>query len=96
MTLEEFNSSLNDAGPPEESGSLLKAMWWDKKGNWEGAHNLAQEIETKDGAWVHAYLHRKEGDVGNASYWYSKAGRKIFHGSSDLEWEEIIKALIQY
>src|ERR1700733_15799160 len=70
MTVEEFSASDGSAF----SGALL-ALWWDAKGDWERAHGIAQDVAGADGAWVHAYLHRKEGDAGNAGYWYRQAGR---------------------
>ena len=93
MTLSEFKSSLSNAAPPDLS-PLLKALWYDGKGDWTNAHELAQNVESKDGAWVHAYLHRKEGDLSNASYWYQQAGRKVKSGSLEGEWEDIVKSLI--
>jgi hypothetical protein len=72
---------------------LFAAMWWDSRGDWERAHELAQAVGTADGAWVHAYLHRKEGDLGNADYWYRRAGRRRPASSLDGEWEAIVAAL---
>lgn len=66
MTIEEFKSTLNNSHPPEALPPLLEALWYDAKGNWHRAHEIAQEIAGKEGAWVHAYLHRKEGDLSNA------------------------------
>jgi hypothetical protein len=71
---------------------LLAAMWWDSQGDWERAHELAQSVNTANGAWVHAYLHRKEGDLGNAEYWYRRAGRQRPTSSLDEEWGEIVSA----
>ena len=70
MTVEEFEAS----GGKEFDGVLL-ALWWDARGDWKRAHEIAQDVSDADGAWVHAYLHRKEGDLGNAAYWYRRAGR---------------------
>src|SRR5687767_3409292 len=95
MTLEEFKSSLKNSDPPNELTSLLKALWYDGKNNWEMAHNLAQDIHSNDGSWVHAYLHRKEGDLGNASYWYSRAGRRMPEVSLEEEWEDIAKEFLK-
>lgn len=94
MTLEEFKSSLNQSQPPSAISELLKAMWHDGKGNWEASHNIAQDVHTNDGSWVHAYLHRKEGDLGNASYWYNRAGRPVPKKSLQEEWEEITSELL--
>ena len=94
MTFEEFKLSLQQSSPPASLNTLAKALWFDGKGDWEGAHNLAQDVETNDGSWVHAYLHRKEGDVGNASYWYHRAGKKMPTVPLEDEWVSIVKALL--
>ncbi len=73
---------------------LVVAMCWEARGDWEKAHLIAQDIATRDGAWVHAYLHRSEGDLGNAGYWYRQAGRPVHKGSLGQEWEEIVEALL--
>ena len=88
MTIAEFEV----AEARELDGPLL-ALWWDRKGDWEKAHEVAQDVAGSDGAWVHAYLHRKEGDVGNAAYWYRVAGRSIATGDFRMEWEEIVGVL---
>ena len=89
MTIEEFMA----AGAGRFDGALL-ALWWDGKGSWEKAHEIAQDVSGSDGAWVHAYLHRKEGDEGNASYWYRRAGRTVAHGDLKAEWEAIVKEML--
>jgi hypothetical protein len=95
MTLDEFRHSLtNSQTPPTGVTPLLQALWHDAKGDWDRAHTLAQEVETKDGAWVHAYLHRKEGDLDNAGYWYRRASRDRFAGTLDDEWTSIVTALL--
>ena len=71
---------------------LLEALWWDARGDWDRAHAVAQGIETAEGAWVHAYLHRKEGDLSNADYWYRRAGRTRPQGTLDAEWESLVRA----
>jgi hypothetical protein len=73
MTLEEYRQTLAAASPPSVP-PLLQALWHDAKGDWDQAHQLAQDVSGADGAWVHAYLHRKEGDLSNARYWYRQAG----------------------
>ncbi len=90
MTVQEFEASGS-----EEFSSLLLALWWDAKGDWEKAHAIAQDVETADGAWVHAYLHRKEGDAWNAGYWYRRAGRVEAKGTLREEWEEIVSELLR-
>lgn len=72
---------------------LPAALWWDARGAWDRAHELAQSVETADGAWVHAYLHRKEGDLANADYWYRRAGRRRPATTLEQEWAEIAGAL---
>ena len=69
-------------------------MWEDGKGNWDAAHNIAQEIEDRTGSWIHAYLHRKEGDLGNAGYWYRRAGQPVAHDTPDEEWARIVLTLL--
>jgi hypothetical protein len=95
MTFSEFKQSLTQSSPPSDLNPLLKAMWYDGKEDWESAHDLAQEVNTNDGSWVHAYLHRKEGDNGNASYWYHRANRKMPACSLKEEWEMISKELLE-
>jgi hypothetical protein len=89
VTIAEFAASDGSAF----SGALL-ALWWDAKGDWEKAHEVAQDVAGADGAWVHAYLHRKGGELGNSGYWYRQAGRKIATGDSRLEWEGIVGELL--
>jgi hypothetical protein len=89
MTLAEFK-----AADPEMLEGPLLALWWDAQGDWERAHEIAQEIEDAKGSWVHAYLHRKEGDIGNAGYWYRRAGQHPASGSLDAEWLEIVETLL--
>jgi hypothetical protein len=73
----------------------LEALWYDGKDNWDRAHEIAQDITTDDGSWIHAYLHRKEGDHGNAAYWYRRAGRSMPQVSLGEEWKQIAQALLQ-
>jgi hypothetical protein len=94
MTFEQFHASLKEPDPSRELPLVLKALWYDGKNDWESAHNIAQEITSADGSWIHGYLHRKEGDLGNASYWYSRAGRKMPLLSLEQEWAEIVKELL--
>ena len=77
MTADDFSNSLTASQPPVELTPALAALWWDARGDWKLAHELAQEDEGPAGSWVHAYLHRKEGDQGNADYWYGQAGKPI-------------------
>lgn len=89
MTLEEFRGSLADSAPPAGISAVLVALWHDGKGEWDAAHRVAQDVDSSDGAWVHAYLHRKEGDLANAAYWYRRAGRTAASGSLDDEWRQL-------
>lgn len=75
MTVEEFRQSLKLEEPPDGLSLALAGLWWDAKGNWDRAHESAQQDEGVVGSWVHAYLHRKEGDSSNAGYWYRRAGK---------------------
>jgi len=93
MTFEDFNNSLTQANPPAVT-DLLKALWFEGKGDWESAHNIAQDIHNHDASWIHAYLHRVEGDLGNASYWYSRANRKMPSSTLKDEWAAIVKELL--
>jgi hypothetical protein len=95
MTLDAFTASLEDPAPPDGLSSALLALWHDGHGEWDEAHRVAQDIEDTTGAWVHAYLHRKEGDLGNAGYWYRRAGRPAASGSLEQEWQAIVTALLK-
>ena len=88
MTLAEFRASLASPQPPKISAPLL-ALWHDARGDWDAAHRIAQDIDTPTGAWIHAYLHRKEGDLGNAGYWYRRASQPVATDSLETEWERI-------
>ncbi len=94
MTLAELQASLSQSAPPSGVPRLVEALWRDARGDWEQAHEIAQSIDDLEGAWVHAYLHRKEGDLSNAGYWYSRAGRQRPDASLDEEWKEIAEALL--
>ncbi len=95
MVLDKFKSSLKSDSPPEKIDKELKALWWDAKGNWDKAHRLVQAMNNTLASWVHAYLHRKEGDLSNASFWYTNAGRKMPDVTLEQEWEEIVKAILE-
>jgi len=82
------------AKPPAGLPPLLRALWLDARGDWDGAHGVAQDVEDRDGAWVHAYLHRKEGDPSNAAYWYGQAGRPVCTKALADEWADIVKSLL--
>jgi hypothetical protein len=94
MNLEQFKQSFSQDRPPSQVSDHLKALWYDARGSWEQSHDIIQDIDDNNAAWIHAYLHRKEGDIWNADYWYSKAGRKRPSVSLEREWENIVIALI--
>jgi hypothetical protein len=97
MSFAEFEQSIaRDVTPPATASGALQALWHDARGDWNQAHTCAQEDGGAEGAWVHAYLHRKEGDVANAGYWYAHAGRPKPATSVALEaeWAEIARALL--
>lgn len=89
MNLSSFRKSLEQNDPPDVS-VYLKSLWYDAKGDWNQAHDLIQEVHGRNSAWIHAYLHRKEGDTPNADYWYNKAGKKRPAIDLQEEWEQIV------
>jgi hypothetical protein len=94
MTLDEFRQSLTESELPTGLTHALAGLWFDAKGDWVRAHESAQQDEGVEGSWVHVYLHRKEGDQGNAAYWYSRAGKPFCRDSLDAEWLSILRALL--
>ena len=94
MTLQEFRDSLLREEPPRQLSFALAGLWWDAKGNWKRAHESAQQDESPAGSWVHAYLHRKEGDTSNAGYWYRRAAKDPAEGSLQQEWLGIVESLL--
>jgi hypothetical protein len=95
MTFEEFQQSLNGSNPPNGLTPALTGLWWDAKGDWAQAHEAAQQDEGKEGSWVHAYLHRKEGDPSNAAYWYARAGKTVSREPLEEEWQQIVESLLE-
>lgn len=95
MTLKDFKSTIASGNVPDRLSDALAAMWHDAAGNWDRAHDIAQEISSSEGSWIHAYLHRKEGDHSNAAYWYRRAGQPVCKTSLDEEWDDITTALLQ-
>jgi hypothetical protein len=93
MDYDAFTASLSADQPPPAIPELLRALWLDAKGNFDAAHAIAQDVHTSDGARVHAYLHRKEGDLPNARYWYRTAGVAAESGSLAAEWEALARHL---
>ena len=95
MTLQEFTATLSSAAPPTGLTPALLAMWHDARGDWNAAHDVAQGITDRTGAWVHAYLHRKEGDLPNAAYWYRAAQKEVVvEGPHIEEWSAIVETLL--
>ncbi len=94
--IEAFRASLAGAAPPAGDGLALQALWWSGKGDWERAHGCAQAAEGDAACdWVHAYLHRAEGDPQNAAYWYRRAGRAVATGALPDEWDAIVTDLLR-
>ena len=93
MNIETFKASLAEQTPPDLSPPL-QALWHEGKGDWHAAHDLLQNEESQAGSWVHAYLHRKEGDAGNAAYWYRRAEKPVASGPLEAEWEAIATELL--
>lgn len=94
MTVEQFRASVSEQAPPKEASAALAALWWDAKGDWARAHSLVDELETPEAMAVHAYLHRKEGSIANAEYWYQRAGRTFHQDSLETEWTALAEALL--
>jgi hypothetical protein len=95
MDLSGFKSSLNGPTPPKGLTPALQALWWDAKGDWDKAHECAQAKEDAAGCWVHAYLHRREGDADNAGYWYRRANKPVATNALEEEWAATAGALLQ-
>lgn len=89
-------SALNDAAPPADLSALVQSLWHARAGNWHRSHELCQDLDGKGAAWVHAHLHRVEGDFGNAAYWYARAGKPAVPNSHDFteEWRAIAADLV--
>jgi hypothetical protein len=94
VTLDDFQGSQRGNTPPSGLSLALVALWWDGKDDWAKAHESAQQDESLAGAWVHAYLHRKEQDASNATYWYQRAGKSPSTKSLSEEWTEITRSLL--
>jgi hypothetical protein len=94
VTLAEFKRSTAVPDAPAGLSTALVALWHDARGDWAAAHAAAQEIDDAAGAWIHAYLHRKEGDLANAGYWYRRAGQSVARDSLVAEWERIASTLL--
>jgi hypothetical protein len=91
MTYDQFQSCCTDQSLPDDASELERSLYEDSRGDWDTAHAIAQRIPSRLGSAVHAYLHRKEGDTGNANYWYGRASRSPFEGTLEQEWEELAR-----
>jgi hypothetical protein len=95
MTFEEFTASIEEKTNPDAGlAETLTSLWWDRKGDWDLAHRIAQDIPTVQGSAVHAYLHREEGVLWNADYWYRRAGRRRPTTSLAAEWEALVREML--
>ena len=94
MEIDAFEESLIQPAPPAGLSPAVEALWHERHGAWDLAHKIAQDIPGPEGAWVHAYLHRREGDESNAAYWYRQAGKPVMRGSLDDEWRAMAEALL--
>jgi hypothetical protein len=94
MDFESYKRSVAEAAPPAGLTPAAAALWWEAKGDWHQAHKCAQQQADVDGAWVHAYLHRVEGDLRNAAGWYRLAGKPVSEAPLKEEWETIARALL--
>jgi hypothetical protein len=94
MTPQAYNLTISNDRPPAGLSAPLAALWWAKKGNWDKAHKMVQDEASRPAAWVHAYLHRVEGDLGNARYWYGQARKPPANGDLAAEWTAMVEALL--
>lgn len=94
LTFEEFTATLDADAPPADLPLTLQALWYDRHGNWDRAHRITQDIEDTTGSLIHGYLHRREGDLPNAQYWYTRAGQPLPTDDTDREWEQLVRALL--
>ena len=95
MSFDEYLKTIDRNEPPRGLSELLRSLWWDRKGEWDTAHSIAQEIPTPEGSAVHAYLHREEGVLWNADYWYSRAGRRRPQISLEEEWTLLVEEMLK-
>ena len=94
MTPPDFSASVSAAHPPVGLAPAVAALWWAAKGDWDKAHKIVMDDEGREAAWVHAYLHRVEGDLPNAGYWYRTAGKPVAAGALEAEWAAIAAELL--
>lgn len=94
MDFETFIKSIQSDNPAPDCNPYALALWYERKGDWHKAHQIVQDMNDDLAAWVHAYLHRREGDQGNAAYWYRMAGKPFPVVSMDQEWKEMVKEVL--
>jgi hypothetical protein len=94
MSPSEFQESLTLEEPPKGLSAPLTALWWDARGDWPRAHDLVDALESTEGMAVHAYLHRREGSLSNADYWYRRAGRLYYRAALEEEWQALVEGLL--
>ncbi len=94
IDFQRFWESLQDQSPPKELSKALTGLWYDGSGDWETAHRVVQKGSGVDSAWVHAYLHRKEGDLANSGYWYRQCKKTIPKEPLTEEWTRIVRTLL--
>ena len=95
MNLADFLKTIESDQPPAGFSDLLRSLWWDRKADWDTAHSIAQKIPSAQGSAVHAYLHREEGVLWNADYWYSRAGRKRPEIPLEQEWKNLVDEMLK-
>ncbi len=95
MTFDEFKASIAQPAPATGLSVELESLWHDGKGDWDKSHEVIQDVNSKNAAWIHAYLHRKEGDLGNAQYWYSRANKTMPKVSLKEEWESLVEHFLK-
>jgi hypothetical protein len=95
MTLAAFKRDVSKPEPPAGLSAPLAALWWAAKGDWDKAHGIVMKQDSREAAWVHAYLHRVEGDLDNAGYWYRRAHRPAASTALPEEWDAIAAALLK-
>jgi hypothetical protein len=94
VTVAALRASVSRDAPPQGLSGPLQGLWWAAKGDWDKAHRIVQDDDSAEAAWVHAYLHRVEGDLPNAGYWYRTAGKAVGKGPLEAEWDALAAALL--
>ncbi len=92
---DDFVKTIKNDSPAEDISLYLKALWYDANADWEASHNIVQDLNDNNASWIHAYLHRKEGDSFNADYWYNKAGKSRPAGTFKEEWDNLVKYFLK-